>query len=153
MRRHFYKLEINWKGNDKGTENYSSYSRNFQLTGFNKPVIEASADDAFLGDKSKYNPEELFLSAVSSCHMLWYLHICSENGINVLSYRDFPEGDMEEDENGGRFIHMHLYPVVIVSTDSDIKLANKLHEIAHQKCFIANSCNFPISFNPLVSAY
>ncbi|MBX9449150.1 MAG: OsmC family protein [Taibaiella sp.] len=37
-------------------------------------------------DQSKHNPEDLLLSAVASCHMLWYLHLCSEQGIVVMEY-------------------------------------------------------------------
>ena len=153
MHIHTYILEINWTGNQgKGTETYAGYSRNHQLVGINKPPIFASSDPFFRGDVNKYNPEELFLGSISSCHMLWYLHICSQNGVSVLSYQDFPEGKMEENEKGGRFTSVNLNPIIVISNKAEIELAEKLHEIAHEHCFIANSCNFPIRCNPKTSA-
>lgn len=153
MRLHTYIMEINWTGNQgTGTENYAGYSRNHQLKGGNKAPIFASSDPVFLGDPAKYNPEELFLGSISSCHMLWYLHICSQNGISVLSYKDFPEGKMEENEKGGHFTMVNLNPIIVISKKADIERAEKLHEIAHQYCFLANSCNFPILCSPKISA-
>jgi organic hydroperoxide reductase OsmC/OhrA len=152
MREHTYILEVIWTGNQgQGTETYNGYLRNHQIIGLNKPPIHASSDPIFRGDGSKYNPEELFLGSISSCHMLWYLHICSQQGISVLSYQDFPEGKMEENEKGGRFTAVNLNPVILISNKSEIIQAERLHEIAHKYCFIANSCNFPIRCNPKIS--
>ena len=153
MREHTYILEVIWTGNQgQGTETYTGYSRNHQLIGENKPPIFASSDPTFRGDVTKYNPEELFLGSISSCHMLWYLHICSQHGISVLSYQDFPKGKMEEHEKGGRFAWVNLNPIIVISNKTEITLAEKLHEMAHKYCFIANSCNFPISCTPKISA-
>lgn len=49
-------------------------------------------DPAFRGDAHRYNPEELLLASLASCHMLWYLHLCAVNGINVLDYHDEAHG-------------------------------------------------------------
>jgi len=153
MREHIYILEVIWTGNQgQGTETYNSYSRNHQLIGVNKPPIFASSDPTFRGDVTKYNPEELFLGSISSCHMLWYLHICSQHGISVLSYQDFPKGKMEEHEKGGRFAWVNLNPIIVISNKTEITLAEKLHEMAHKYCFIDNSCNFPISCIAKISA-
>jgi organic hydroperoxide reductase OsmC/OhrA len=84
----------------------------------------------------KYNPEELFLGSFSSCQMLWFLHIFSQHGISVLSYRDFPNGKMEENEKGGRFSTVNLNPIIVISQKSEIQLAEKLHEIAYKFCLM-----------------
>ncbi len=63
-------------------------------------TISGSSDPAFLGDPEKYNPEELLLSSISSCHMLWYLHLCTSHNVVVTTYFDHAEGVMEELENG-----------------------------------------------------
>ena len=79
MKNHHYKITVCWTGNKgKGTSSYREYERSHDISAENKVIIQASSDPSFRGDKTKYNPEEMFLSSISSCHMLWYLHFCSE---------------------------------------------------------------------------
>ena len=93
MNRHYYLLNITWTGNTgSGTASDQSYERSYNINGEAKQVIEGSSDPAFIGDPTKYNPEEMLLAAISSCHMLWYLHFCSSEGIVVESYTDNAEG-------------------------------------------------------------
>ncbi len=87
MKQHQYYTKLQWTGNTgKGTETYRGYERSHSISVEGKPVIEASSDPSFRGDKSKYNPEEMFLASLSSCHMLWFLHFCSEASVVVLEY-------------------------------------------------------------------
>ena len=146
MKEHHYKTTVNWTGNNgKGTQNYISYKRDYSISADGKSTIEGSSDPAFRGDKNRYNPEELLLASLSSCHMLWYLHLCSENGIIVTSYTDTAKGVMTETANGGgRFTEVMLNPVVTVTESAMVDKANELHAEANKLCFIANSCNFPI---------
>ena len=62
-----------------------------------KPVIHGSADPAFRGDRSRWDPEELLLASLSACHKLWYLHLAAEAGIIVTAYADRPEGVIGRD--------------------------------------------------------
>jgi organic hydroperoxide reductase OsmC/OhrA len=146
--RHNYTLELNWTGNTgDSTSSYSSYERSYIFQTENKSHLEGSSDPVFRGDSSKYNPEELFLAAVSSCHMLWYLHLCSEEGILVKTYQDKPEGRMSLNSNGsGQFDKITLKPKITIGNSSSemLKKAERLHEKANEMCFIANSCNFEI---------
>jgi organic hydroperoxide reductase OsmC/OhrA len=148
---HQYNTAIRWTGNTgNGTKSYASYQRDHTISVANKPEILASSDPSFRGDKSRYNPEELFVSSLSSCHMLWYLHLCSEEGIIVTDYADYAKGIMQEDETGsGHFVEVTLHPEVIITNEDQINLANELHNKAHEFCFIANSCNFPIKTSPV----
>lgn len=144
-RQHTYTLRLDWTGNTgEGTRSYRSYSRNHQIQIPGKPAIEGSSDPAFRGDPERYNPEELFLASLSSCHMLWFLHLCADNGIVVTSYRDEPEGTMEENTTGGKFTAVTLKPVIKTAEPVSIEIIEALHEEAHRNCFIANSVNFPI---------
>jgi organic hydroperoxide reductase OsmC/OhrA len=153
--RHNYTLELNWTGNTgDSTSSYSSYERSYIIQTENKSQLEGSSDPVFRGDSSKYNPEELFLAAVSSCHMLWYLHLCSEEGILVKTYQDKPEGRMSLNSNGsGQFDKITLKPKITIGNSSSemLKKAERLHEKANEMCFIANSCNFEIVHEPVVS--
>ena len=144
-KQHKYKTSITWTGNlGQGTSHYKGYERSHTISVHYKPEIYASSDPSFMGDANKYNPEELFLASLSSCHMLWYLHLCSDNGIIVTAYSDNATGTMEENINGGKFIEVVLHPQVLVAEVSMIDKANELHVQANEKCFIANSCNFPV---------
>ena len=64
----------------------------------------SSSDLAFQGDRECYNPKELFVGSLVSCHMLWYMHLCTLNGIIVVDYSDSAEGIMKGEKGGkGKF--------------------------------------------------
>ncbi len=149
--QHNYKVTIKWTGNKgTGTDHYKNYERSHQIIIENKLDILGSSDQKFRGDKTKHNPEDLFVSSLSSCHMLWYLHLCSEAGVVVTDYIDNATGIMIETSNGGgQFTEVTLNPIVTVTEQHMIDKANKLHKKANKLCFIANSINFPVKHNPI----
>ncbi|UOU98498.1 OsmC family protein [Chryseobacterium daecheongense] len=152
-KEHHYKTSIQWTGNKgTGTSGYRNYERSHTISVENKAIIEGSSDPAFRGDKTKYNPEEMLLASLSSCHMLWYLHFCSEEGVIVTEYIDHATGIMIEDENGsGYFKEVTLNPEIIVTEESMVEKAKELHHKANEFCFIANSVNFPVKHFPTVT--
>jgi len=155
MKKHNYQITIEWTGNQgTGTSDYKSYNRNHKISSEGKyDQINGSSDPSFLGDKTKYNPEDLFLSSLSACHMLWYLHLCSTNKIVVTEYNDNAKGVMEEMENGGgKFVEVTLYPTVKITNADMISKANELHAEATKMCFIANSCDFKVKHNPTTTS-
>src|SRR3954469_19424294 len=94
-KEHHYSVKVNWTGNlGTGTSNYRAYNRNHEITAEGKPMIPGSSDPAFRGDKSRYNPEEMLVASLSTCHMMWYLHFCSDAGIVVTDYHDNATGTM-----------------------------------------------------------
>lgn len=151
---HFYELAVTWTGNTgTGTSDYRAYARSHSVFVNKKVEICCSSDPAFMGDNQKHNPEELFVASIASCHMLWYLHLCAEAGVIVQGYTDNATGTMKETETGGNFVGVTLSPVVLVSEKWMIEKANELHHKANQFCFIANSCNFPITHNPICKVF
>ena len=154
MKHHTYQVQIDWTGNDgEGTKSYKSYRRDHTIVASGKPQIPMSSDPSFRGDASRYNPEELLVASLSSCHMLWYLHLCAVNKVVVLEYRDAATGTMQENEDGsGTFERVELKPVVTISADSDRAKALALHADAHHYCFIANSVNFPVECSPTIKS-
>lgn len=150
MKTHNYSLSLVWTGNNgTGTSNYRSYERSHNIVIPGKPLLKASSDPAFRGDASCYNPEELLLASLSSCHMLWYLHLCADHGIIVTAYSDNPTGIMEEAVNGsGKFTEVTLRPVVQITDYLQKEKAIQLHEQANRLCFIANSVNFQVKHQP-----
>jgi organic hydroperoxide reductase OsmC/OhrA len=72
-----FEANITWTSNrGHGTSAYTAYGRDHVVRAAGKPDLPMSADQAFLGDSARPNPEDLFVVAISSCHMLWYLHLC-----------------------------------------------------------------------------
>lgn len=150
--QHHYALTIKWTGNKgSGTSGYRAYDRSHVIIANNKVEISGSSDPAFLGDKTKHNPEELLVASLSSCHMLWYLHLCAEAGIIVVDYTDNATGVMMETSNGGgKFKEVTLNPIITVTEDSMKEKADQLHQKANELCFIANSVNFPVYHKAVV---
>jgi organic hydroperoxide reductase OsmC/OhrA len=150
LKEHTYEVRIDWTGNEgQGTKSYKSYRRDHTISVAGKPVIPGSSDPNFLGDPGRYNPEDLLVASLSTCHMLWYLHLCSINKIRVVAYHDPALGVMEEGADGsGKFVRVQLRPVVTISAGDDQAKATALHEEAHDFCFIANSVNFPVEIRP-----
>lgn len=148
--QHRYVVAAKWTGNlGNGTQTYRSYSRDHEITARGKPPIMASSDAAFRGDATRYNPEDLLVASVSTCHMLWYLHLCADAGIVVSDYSDQAEGTMRENPDGsGYFTEVVLHPRVVVAPGTDLVRAGELHHRAHQMCFVANSVKFEIRCEP-----
>ena len=145
-KKHFYETSILWTGNKgTGTSGYNGYDRSYDVKSTDKVALQCSADPVYLGDPQKYNPEELLVASVASCHMLWYLHLCAENEITVISYRDNAQGLMIGKSDGsGFFDHIQLNPKILVEKETMIRKALELHRMANEQCFIANSLNFPV---------
>jgi organic hydroperoxide reductase OsmC/OhrA len=150
MKEHTYEVRLQWTGNDgEGTKTYKSYRRDHTIVCQGKPEVPASSDPSFRGDRSRYNPEELLVAALSSCHMLWYLHLCALNHITVVEYRDAASGVMRENSDGsGEFLRVLLKPAITLSAGEDRVKARELHHEAHRLCFIARSVNFPVEIEP-----
>jgi organic hydroperoxide reductase OsmC/OhrA len=147
---HNYCVNVMWTGNTgNGTSSYQAYRRDHEISAIGKPAIPGSSDPKFRGDAARYNPEELLVAALSTCHMLWYLHLCADAGIVVESYEDRAEGTMQEaTEGGGRFVNVKLRPRVRIT--GSVEQAEALHQRAHELCFIANSVNFPVQHEPVI---
>jgi organic hydroperoxide reductase OsmC/OhrA len=147
-KEHDYTCRVEWTGNrGEGTKSYRGYDRTWDIGTPGKPVVHCSNDPLLGGDPALPNPEDLLLSALSACHMLWYLHLASSAGITVLAYSDEPSGIGESTPDGaGRFIRATLKPRIEVAAGTDLARADAIHHDIHKYCFIARSVNFPISY-------
>lgn len=153
MNKHHFAVNMHWTGNQgTGTSGYRDYSRNHEISVEQKThTIAGSSDRAFRGDASRYNPEELLVGALSSCHMLAYLHLCADAGIVVTEYDDAATGTMVLNRDGsGQFTEVVLSPVVTLANLDDAQKANELHHTAHELCFIARSVNFEVRCEPSI---
>lgn len=151
-REHLYTVRLDWEGNrGSGTSGYATYGREHKFSAPGKAPIAGSSDPAFRGDPARWNPEELFVASLASCHQLWYLHLAAEAGVVVIAYRDEPVGTLVEDPaRGGWFTRVVLKPIVTIRDGDDVALATSLHQRAHHMCFIANSVDFDVECEPTI---
>lgn len=154
-RTHRYDLTMTWTGNrGTGTSGYRDYDRDHDVSADGRPEIAGSSDPAFRGDKTRWNPELELVAALSQCHMLSYLHVCTTAGVVVTAYADAPYGLMAETvDGGGHFTEVVLRPRVTVAEPGMAEAAAKLHAEASEKCFIAGSVNFPVRHEPAVTGF
>jgi len=147
---HQYTSRIFWTGNlGTGTSGYKDYARTWDIAISGKQIIHCSNDPLLGGDPGKMNPEDLLISSLSACHMLWYLHLASDAGITVLEYEDSPIATGELLKGGaGRFLSAVLRPKITIPEGTNLASAMAIHHEIHKVCFIARSVNFPVHYEP-----
>ena len=144
--QHRYTLHLHWTG-DTSISNIAN-DRLYEIKIEGKELLRGSADKPFFGNPDLFNPEDLLLSSLSSCHMMSYLYVCRKNGVKVISYLDNPEGFLQVNPNGsGQFKSVILKPIIKIQDKQQEQLAIDLHLEAGKLCFIANSCNFLIQYD------
>lgn len=144
-----HKARISWKRESSGFS-YETYNREHEWLFENGLVVQASAAPDFRGSINCVDPEEAFVAAVSSCHMLTFLAICARRRITVDRYIDQATGYLEKNsENRLAITRVELQPDIRYSGQppSGQQLL-KLHERSHQECFIANSVHCEIIVLP-----
>ncbi|WP_197946682.1 OsmC family protein [Phytohabitans suffuscus] len=148
-RTHEYEVAVHWTGNrGTGTSGYRDYGRDHDVETAGRPGLAGSADPAFRGDRTRWNPELLLVAALAECHMLSYLHHCAVAGVVVTAYTGGALGTMRQEGDGGHFTEVVLRPRVTVASPGMVETAVRLHENAHRDCFIASSVNFPVRHEP-----
>ena len=148
MRTHRYTITNRWTGNlGTGTSSYTAYSRDHEVRIGSKPPLLGSSDPAFRGDPSRYNPEELLVSALAQCHMLWFLHLAIDAKLVVDRYVDEAVGMLERTWVS----KVTLRPRVTFSGRRPSDAEHRaLHHKAHEKCFIANSVKSEVLIEPQI---
>lgn len=127
------------------------YSRAHRWTFDGGATVAASSSPANvpapLSDPAAIDPEEAFVAAISSCHMLTYLRIAAQRGFQIESYRDDAVGTMTLNAAGKKWVsHVELRPAVVYSGDKRPTKADEkaMHHTSHEECFIANSAKTEI---------
>lgn len=150
LNTHHYTINVNWTGNrGTGTSAYKAYGRDHTVSGEGVPILLGSADRTFHGDRERWNPEQLLVTALAQCHMLSYLHVAVLHGVVVTKYQDAATGTLVMNPDGsGQFESVTLHPKIAVADPATAELALTLHAEAAAKCFIARSVNFPVHHQP-----
>lgn len=144
-----HKANINWQRHPHSSDS-NTYSRNHLVKLNGDQQINVSASEEFKGDPNCADPEQILVSAVSSCHMLFFLAVADFQGLSVQSYEDSPEGYLEKSPKGGMEVtRITLSPRVIFGGDKkpDYETISKIHEKAHKNCFIRNSITASVEIN------
>lgn len=131
---------------------YDNYNRAHEVVFKDGAIIlPSSSAPAFKGDADRVDPEEAFVSALSSCHMLSLLAICARKRLSVDSYEDDAIGFLEKGENGRlQITRVILRPKIAFTAGVDMneKLLADIHHHAHVECFIANSVKTDVTVEP-----
>ncbi|TDR50776.1 organic hydroperoxide reductase OsmC/OhrA [Halomonas ventosae] len=128
----------------------NTYSRNHQVSLNGGQQVNVSASAEFKGDSSCADPEQMLVSAVSSCHMLFFLAIAEFQGYQVESYHDDPVGHLERnDKKGMEVTRIVLSPRIAFGGDNipNQDAISRIHAGAHRNCFIRNSITAEVSIN------
>lgn len=150
---HHFELDLAWNSVDgDGIPKTGRIIKNHSISIVGKSALTVSAAKAFRGDPALYNPEDLLLASLTSCHMMSYLYCCAQAKVEVLAYHDHAEAILEVNPDGsGRIIKVILNPIVQLADATQEELALGLHIQANKLCFIANSCNFSVEHHPTCS--
>ncbi len=145
-----YTADVHWtlkSGEDFGS---GRYSRGHILSFDGGTVVPASASPHVVGKwavQAAVDPEEMLVAALSSCHMLSFLHVARLAGFAVAAYRDHAEGVMETIAPGKQGVtKVVLHPQIAwAGAAPDDEALDHLHHEAHDLCFIANSVKTEVS--------
>lgn len=112
--------------------------------------VPASSAPDLHGDPSCVDPEEAFVASISSCHMLWFLHLAADRGFHVRTYTDRAVGHMNRVDRGVIAItDVDLHPEIEwVGDVPDARTTAEIHDESHHRCFIANSVTSTITVHP-----
>jgi organic hydroperoxide reductase OsmC/OhrA len=150
-----YTAQVVWQRDPLETFTDNRYSRRHLLRFDGGAELVASSSPAVvplpLSDASAVDPEEMFVAALASCHMLWFLALAAQRGFRVDRYEDEAAGTMARNAEGRlAMTQVTLRPRVRCvgerqPTSADLQA---LHHQAHEACFIANSVKTELRCEP-----
>lgn len=138
-----YLATIEWRSDGGFRE--GRYSRAHKLSFDGGAVVTGSASPHVvrppMSDPAGVDPEEALVASASACHMLWFLHLARDSGLDVAAYRDEARGTMGRDDRGRMaMVRIVLRPDIEFAGEApDARTLARLHDEAHERCFIANS--------------
>ncbi|MGC5161697.1 OsmC family protein [Rhodococcus sp. DT1] len=143
MTRHHYSAHIEWQGTTGA--GYGGYSRTHTATA--PPAaqqLSLSADPAFRGDADLLDPEQLLVTAASSCQLLSFLAVAAQAGLDVLSYEDAATAVLDTGSAPPQIAEIRLAPMIRVAPGTDHEKVRAAAATAHRGCYIANTLKCPV---------
>jgi organic hydroperoxide reductase OsmC/OhrA len=149
-----YKATVHWERSSEEFLN-GKFSREHTWTFDGGVTVPASASPHVVpspwSNPANLDPEEAFVAAISSCHLLTFIYLASKRAFQIDSYHDEAVGTMTKNEKGVPWVSLvTLKPQIIFSgakTPSAAEL-EQLHHLAHEQCYIANSVKTEIVVYP-----
>jgi organic hydroperoxide reductase OsmC/OhrA len=144
--------DVRWSRGDHPFT-YDEYSRDHSWTFDSGITVAASANPLYLGGEHAVDPEEAFVAAVSSCHMLTFLAIAARKRLVIDAYADHAVGEMAEN-SAGRVAVTRIVLSPSISWADGVPaddVVERMHHLAHDECFIANSVTTEIVVRDPVS--
>jgi organic hydroperoxide reductase OsmC/OhrA len=155
-----YSAQTLWTRGDASREEFvaNRYSRRHVLRFDGGIDVPGSSSPSVVrppfSDANAVDPEEAFVSSLSSCHMLWFLSLAAGRGFCVDRYADAATGVMAKNDAGRLAMTVvTLHPQIEFSGErlpsrADIE---HLHHEAHEACFIANSVKTEVRCEPVIA--
>ena len=145
-----YTAEVDWRLGDDEDFLHGRYSRGHRISFDGGVALPASSSPDVVGKwavEAAVDPEEMLVAALSSCHMLSFLHVARLAGLTVTAYRDQAEGFMEDIAPGRQAVtRVVLHPTLDwAHAAPDAARLEAMHHEAHAVCFIANSVKTQVS--------
>jgi len=147
-----YSAKVHWQRATNEPFNDNQYSRGHTWEFDGGVTVPASSSPHVVplpySVAENVDPEEAFIAAISSCHMLTFLGIAAKRRYVIDSYDDHAIGIMEEDDKGYTSVtQVTLRPKICFVGDKQpsYEQLEKMHHLAHQHCFIANSVKTEIT--------
>ena len=141
---------IAWRRSSSGFT-YDTYNRAHEWR-INQQTVAASSAPNFRGDADRVNPEEAFVAALSSCHMLTFLALAAKKKFTPDSYTDDAVGYLEKNPSGKMAVtRVVLRPRIVWAAGITVPETEMmtLHHDAHEGCFIANSVTTDVHVEPV----
>jgi organic hydroperoxide reductase OsmC/OhrA len=142
---HQYRATVKWK-RDGSVFTDQRYSRGHSWSFDGGITVPASSSP--LSVRLPYSvaeavdPEEAFVAALASCHMLTFLYVAAKQGFVVDEYADDAVGEMSKNERGKMWVSkVTLAPAITFTGEKrpSPEQLDELHHLAHEECYIANS--------------
>ena len=151
---HIYEATITWRrGEQPFTDNRYSRAHDWRFDG--GVTVPASSSPLVVPEPmsvaANVDPEEAFVAAVSSCHMLTFLWIAGRRGFVVDSYTDRAVGVMEKNDEGRVAVtRVTLRPQIAFGggREPSAEELDDMHHQSHEQCFIANSIKSEVTVEP-----
>ena len=150
MNDHRYEARLSWTGSTG--LGWDSYGRDHTATA--PPAeqeIRLTTGEA-KGDPTVLNPEQLVVTAASSCQLLWFLHLAAKARVDVVAYEDEASGVMPAGDEPLRLTEITLRPRITVAGDASEERVRKLVSTAHEHCYIANSLKSDMKIETTIEA-
>ena len=154
---HEYGADVLWQRAAHEDFTDQRYSRRHRLRFDGGTEVQGSSSPSVvplpMSDAAAVDPEEIFVASLAACHMLWFLSLAAQNGHVVDSYHDAAVGVMTRNADGKLWISVvTLRPEVRFGGERrpTAEALLRLHDRAHEECFIANSVKTEVQCEPVL---